>query len=322
MSLFSQKPLRIDQLRALAAIHASGSFAAASKSLDLSTPSVWNQIRSLEQRYDIPLVSVVGHRVSLTAEGIRLLNLAHPIVLGFDGLDSAFAGDLLRRQLRLAAPGNVFISELPECIRDYRSDYPDVELKLMDAGSSACFRMVAAGEVDLGVAGRLDPKAFPTHETVDWQSIESGLLIEPILSFAFGVIFPEDHPLSSATRITPATIARYPLVAMAKGTNSRQRLDNVMRLSGKLPQMRIAFETNTKESLLEYVRLGFGIAVAPLSPAYYRRDATAAGRLVGLSLKDVSPTFGYEEIVAILPAHRHTPKHIRDFVQRLIGPPK
>lgn len=320
MSPVTIKPLRIVQLRALLAVDACGSFADAARRLDLSTPSVWQQIRSLEQRYDAALVSVTGHRVSLTTDGRRLLALAQPIVVGFDGLDQSFAGNLGGRQIRLAAPGNVFISELPGCIRDYREAYPDVELTLLDAGSAACFRMVIAGEVDLAVAGRLDPNAFPSADVTDCQVAEAGLLIEPILSFPFGVIYPIDHPIGSVSRITAATISRYPLVAMAPGTNGRRRLDHVMRSAGKLPNLRIAFETNTKESLLEYVRLGFGIAVAPLSPAYYRRDAAIADRLTGLSLKDVSTKFGFEEIVAVRRAHRHEPEYHRALIRRLVGP--
>ena len=52
------KELRFQQLRALLAVHRHQSFAGAAAALGLSTPSVWQQVRGLEDAFGAELVRV------------------------------------------------------------------------------------------------------------------------------------------------------------------------------------------------------------------------------------------------------------------------
>jgi LysR family hca operon transcriptional activator len=63
------KEVRFRQIRALFEIAGQGTFAAASRSLGIATPSVWRQVRALEDDYGVQLFTAKGLDLRLTEDG-------------------------------------------------------------------------------------------------------------------------------------------------------------------------------------------------------------------------------------------------------------
>ena len=127
------KEVRFRQIRAIFEISKHGSFAAAARALGMATPSVWRQVRALEDDYGARFVAAKGRSVRLTEEGERLMRLAAPLVEGFDSLRKMFL-DLqsgAERVLRLVAPASVLNSPLRHVIAEYRLSQPAVRLTLI-----------------------------------------------------------------------------------------------------------------------------------------------------------------------------------------------
>ena len=70
------KEVRFRQIRALFEISRQGSFAAAARSLGMATPSVWRQVRALEDDYGVRFVTAKGRSVRLTEDSERLMRWA------------------------------------------------------------------------------------------------------------------------------------------------------------------------------------------------------------------------------------------------------
>ena len=70
------KEMRFRQLRALVELAAQGSYAGAAGALGVAVPSVWQQVRALEEEFGVQLVAAEGKRVSLTDDGLLLMGLA------------------------------------------------------------------------------------------------------------------------------------------------------------------------------------------------------------------------------------------------------
>lgn len=297
------KELRISQLRAIAALARSRSFAGAAVALDLATTSVWQQVRGLEAEYGVALVEVNGQQVTLTEQGRLLAELSESVVQGFDSIRERFTEQsrLIPRRLTIAGPGNVLVNELPAPLRRYRELHPDVELSLIDTPSNPARQRLEDGEVDLAVVGQLDT-AFP-----------STLAADTITSFPFMLVCPSDHPVLSGSRIGPKSLARFPMVMSSIGTNTRRRIDEVFARAGVENKLRIVFETSTKELLLQYVRMNFGISVVPISPRYRAQADAPYGDLRNLTFRDASGIFGIEHIVILRRRHRHEPDFQRAF---------
>jgi DNA-binding transcriptional LysR family regulator len=83
-------------------------------------------VRGLESEFSIPLVNVRGQHVTLTKQGELLVELARPVVQGFDSIREQFGEQLLACALHLtvAAPNDILVNDLPEPIREYRKAFP------------------------------------------------------------------------------------------------------------------------------------------------------------------------------------------------------
>jgi DNA-binding transcriptional LysR family regulator len=121
----------------------------------MATPSVWRQVRALEDDYGVQLVAAQGHDVRLTEDGERLVDLAAPLVEGFDSLKKVFHDEhgKAERHLRMAAPATVLNSTLRHIIADYRRTHPQVRLSLIDAPSRIAWQLLEAEKADLAIVG-------------------------------------------------------------------------------------------------------------------------------------------------------------------------
>ena len=128
------KQLRFRQLRAFVELAKARSFAAVAEKLEISVPSVWQQVRALEKAFNCELVHAEGRRLVFTDRGQLLLNMAAPLVKGFDELVQTFSEptEQARKQLSLASPNMTLTNELPRPLNRFRHEYPDVELRLID----------------------------------------------------------------------------------------------------------------------------------------------------------------------------------------------
>jgi len=78
----------------------------------------------------------------------------------------------------------------------------------------------------------------------------------------------------------------------------------------------VVMEANTKELLLDYVQLGFGVAVVSMSPVVMKRSA-ADGRS-HLVFHDLSRLFGHENIELFVRRARFQPPHEKAFCELLL----
>lgn len=301
------KQLRFRQLRAFVELAALGSFAAVAEKLELSVPSVWQQIRALEKAFGCELVHTEGRRLVFTDRGQLLTNMAAPLVKGFDELVHTFSHppEEARKSLSLAAPNIALTNELPGPLDRFRREYPDVELRLVDRGSAACVELVATGEVDMAIAGRLDDEPLPVLKT------------ERVTRYPFVFICRADHELADATRLSLKAIARHPFVIPGAGTNARVRFDEVLTEADLRAGLQVVMEANTKELLLSYVQMGFGVSVAAMSPLAIQR-MTVESRRGPLVFHDMSRLFGFENIDLFVRRSRYQPAHEKAFCVMLL----
>ena len=293
------KEPRISQFRALVELSQIQGFAATARKLGLSTPSVWQQVRALEDEFKVPLIDTVGQSVKLTQQGQLLVELAEPIVQGFDSILEQFSreSESIPSRLSIASPADILATELAAPIRDYHDHYVNVDLSLIDAPSNTAKAMLEAGEVDLAVVGQL-AESFP-----------KSLAYDSVTRFQFTLVCPVNHPVLDRPRLNPRALARYPLVMSGIGTNTRTRVDEVFANAGLIDKLRIVCETSTKHLLLQSVENGFGIAIVPLSQGFHDRYLEQNDLSRRLAFVDMSTHFGCEHIVILRRRHRRETTH-------------
>jgi molybdate transport repressor ModE-like protein len=296
------KEVRFRQIRALFEVSRHGSFAAAARALGMATPSVWRQVRALEDDYGVRFVAAKGRSAKLTEEGERLMRLAAPLVEGFDSLRKMFL-DLqsgAERVLRLAASASVLNSPLRHVIAEYRLSQPAVRLTLIDAPSRVAWGMVESDSADLAIVGAPSGVVLPSR-----------LSVIPFASHPFEVIFPEGHPLGKVRKIGLRDILRHPLILAGEDSSSRLQFDHVVGEAGLTSLVNIVMTAGNVPSILNYVGLGMGVAI--LTGAAIDAMSFPAIKKAGLAHRNVSAVFGYDNLVLVHPKGRHELEHIRVF---------
>ncbi len=301
------KEVRFRQIRALVATAHHRSFAGAARTLGLATPSVWRQVRALEEEYGVRLVAARGQEVSLTEEGALLLELAEPLVEGFDSLKSVFEDrhGKLERQLRVATPATVLNRILPEVIADYRRLYPAVKLTLMDAPSRAAQELMEEGKADLAIVGHPQGSRLPPR----FDAV-------PLAQYPFQLACPASHPLAGIKRLTLRELLKHPLVLTGEGSSSRLQFDAVVAAAGLTERVDLAMTASNLFVILNYVAMGMGVAILTL-PAYEGVPLPQAGE--PLAIRDISHLVGHERLVLLHPRGRHERPHVKAFRERVAG---
>ena len=301
------KEVRFRQIRALVETARCGSFAEASRRLGMATPSVWRQVRALEDDYGVQLVAAQGHDVRLTEDGERLVDLAAPLVEGFDSLKKVFHDEhgKAERHLRMAAPATVLNSTLRHIIADYRRTHPQVRLSLIDAPSRIAWQLLEAEKADLAIVGTPQGVVIPTRFEVT-----------PLVRYPFEVVCLASHPFSQIKTPKLRDIVKQPLILAGENSSSRMQFDHLVAKAGLSDQVNVIMTAGNVTSILNYVALGMGVAV--LSRPATEALPVPADVKAHFIHRDVSASLGHDHVVLLHPKGRHELAHVRAFREMVV----
>ena len=191
----------IKKLKTLIAIAEEGSLTKAADRLNTSQSWVSEQLKLMEERLDMALVSRnKGKFPHLTPAGERVIAIARKAVDAFDQA-TAEMGDLREREGRRVVVGTDPITlEMPgrnKLIIDFLNSYPSMELQIDNASHHDLFAGLRSGRFDMILA--LCPNPDPDVE------------ILPMYDYEIGVFLPntaadgrrhEDQPMNGISVLT------------------------------------------------------------------------------------------------------------------------
>ncbi|MBL9146470.1 MAG: LysR family transcriptional regulator [Verrucomicrobiaceae bacterium] len=296
------KEVRFRQIRALVELSRHRSFAATAAAMGLAVPSVWQQVRALEDEFGVPLVIASGSQLELTEDGALLVEIASPLVEGFESLKAVFA-DRQRhspRTLRIVAPSSMLHGALRKPVAAFRRKYPEVRLTIIDLPSYAARELLEGGGADIGVIGiACDDPPMPQHHL--WL----------LARYPFHLISPVDHSLAQAKRLSLIEIVKSPLVLASDTSSSHRQIRQVFEKAGLAHRMNVTTTATNRALLLDYVAIRLGVTICT-SAADTRLPRPGPGECE-LTQRDVSTLFGHEEVFIVQRKGRHELPHVRAF---------
>jgi DNA-binding transcriptional LysR family regulator len=246
------KTVQLSQLRTFCLAAAEGNFTATARSLGLSVPTVWQQVRALEEQMETTLLRRQGRALELTQEGRLLLELIQPHVSGLDSLLPLFK----KRCTELGAPLNIASTHylisyhLPRPVREFTRLLPPVRLKLIAGLWSEATRHVERGEADLGVTSY--DRELPRRPSLDYDHL---------FDMRFTLIVAPDHPLAGQKRLRLGDLVKYPIILGPRESCGRKTLERLLLGEDLLGAMHVVMENQSTDAILRYVASGVGIAL-------------------------------------------------------------
>ena len=246
--------MRYVQLRAFHYVAVCGGFSRAADELFLTQPAISDQVRKLEEEYDILLFNRQRKQVSLTPAGEKLLAITRRM---FDTESQAL--ELLSESRALRAGTLRIVADaahhLLHIMGAFRKLYPGVKVTIRAGNSETVIESLFSYDADIGVLG-----GIPTGREFETIRLNS----TPIVAFVAA-----DHPLASRPSLTFAQLAELPLVMRERGSKTRKKLEEGAQAVGI--DLKFAIEAEGREAVREIVASGAGVGF--VSEAEFGNDA-------------------------------------------------
>lgn len=235
--------LTTTQLKALIAVEKSGSFSLAGRQQNISQSSLHRAVRELEQLMDLRLFERDGREVRST-RACQLL--ARAVRLAFAELrqglyELAALGHQEVGRIELGSMPLARTSLLPEVIKAFSADHPDIRISVMDAPYDDLLHHLRHGELDFLIGALRLPSPV--------EDIDQEALLSPPLT----VVGRRGHPLAGDRLPDVATLARQAWVIPRPGTPTRQFFDNLFLEAGLDVPHRLV-ETSSQMLIRELLR--------------------------------------------------------------------
>ncbi|MCL4798561.1 MAG: LysR family transcriptional regulator [Burkholderiales bacterium] len=224
------------------------SFSAAAEQLGLSQPAVSRQIQLMEAELNLKLFDRVGRKVFLTSAGRELLDHCYEIQRGLDSLLSRAAGLASGEQgvLRIGATPQTLESLISAILPRFQRKHPEVQMSLVEDGSTNLVRAVERGDVDVAV-GALGRERFVRSR--------------PLFPLVVLAAVPDGHPLSKRASVEMSEIQSERVMLLRKDFMTRKLFDGACQVAHVQP--RVLIESASPHCLLALVQSGLGVAIIP-----------------------------------------------------------
>ena len=252
-----------------------GSFTRAGEAIGYTQSGISRMIRDLETEWNVTLLERSRAGVRLTSDGTKLLPYARNLCREYEMLQSQVdeLNGLESGLIRIGTFSSVAEHWLPNIIRQFRADYPNIEYELLMGDYKEIEEWIANGRVDCGFV------RLPTRP--DFESVF--LELDRLLA-----VIPENHPLASCDKFPVKALCEEPFMLLEKGDNTE--ISSIFRQNSLSPH--VQFTTWDDYAIMSMVESGLGISILPeliLRRAPYRIVAreldVPAYRNIGLALK-------------------------------------
>lgn len=259
--------MELRHLRYFLAVARERNFSEAAKTLHIAQPPLSRQIKQLEEELGVQLLDRSARPLVLTEAGEFFRVHAQQLLARLDDISSEThrIGRGSRRRIGIGFVPSMLYGFLPEAMRRFRLENPDVEVVLSELTTIQQMEALKAGHIDIGI-GRLQ---------IDDGEITSDLILEEPLVVAL----PASHPLLRRDALRLVHLASETLILYpAKPRPSFA--DHVLKLFRECHiEPETTVESNEMQTALGMVAAGVGITLVPASVQKLQREDVAYRRI-------------------------------------------
>lgn len=230
-----------------------GSFRAAAEALGYTPSAVSQLVAALERELGLVLLTRTKKGVLLTPEGEKLAPIARSYLAREKEMYEVAAElqGLSVGNLTIAAYPSVATTWLPEIVRNFQKDFPDVQIDIMEGIRQEIFHHLDQHVADMGFLAYAEPMDY------EWIPLAEEEMIAAI---------PENHRLAGASAYPIRECGRDSFIMTSWGKD--MEIEQIFRENHVTPN--IKYTTYDTPATLAMVRMGLGISfVNELSAQYW-----------------------------------------------------
>lgn len=223
-----------------------GSFTVAAEKLNYTQSAVSRMIGDLERDWQVILLERGKSGVRLTSDGLRLLPYAKSVCDGYEHLQMQVdeLNGLQSGLIRIGTFSSAATHWLPNIIKKFREDYPNIEYELLLGDYTEIEEWIAEGRVDCGFI------RLPTVGEFETIFLEQDKLL---------AVIPEEHRLAEREKFPVSELCSEPFMLLEKG--AKAEIAAIFERSGISPDVK--FTTWDDYAIMSMVESGLGISILP-----------------------------------------------------------
>ncbi|MDP4582427.1 MAG: LysR family transcriptional regulator [Verrucomicrobiales bacterium] len=196
------------------------SFSEAAVRNGISQSAVSQQIRALEERFQVTLLERGRRNFSVTPEGEVFLKAAQNILQAYYSIeqDLGTMRDVVAGPLTISTVYSIGFHELPPYLETFREQFPEVDLQVHYRRSNQVYADVSENLADLGLV------AYPQER--------KGVEIEPAWKDKLVVICPPNHPLAKRQSLDLKAIDGQRFISFEPDLPTRKAIDGMFTQAG------------------------------------------------------------------------------------------
>ncbi|WP_036294251.1 LysR substrate-binding domain-containing protein [Methylosinus sp. PW1] len=281
------------RLRYLIRVGEERSFTRAARSLNVSQPTLSQQIQDLEAELGVALFTRTAHKVEPTEAGLLTIDGARRVLAETERLREAvqeYRG-LKRGRLRIGVTQTFNALYLPQIVTAFARDYPAIDLEILELANDEIDASVEAGTLHLGVGL---PRAHTRTRA------------EPLYADTLMFVCARTHRLAEAESVPAARLSEESVALLGHGFRTRAAVDDYLTEANATPLRVIAF--NTFAAILNVVASGDYVSIVPADV----RHVSLVSGVAALHFARLEPGPGSRTICLLsAPEDRATPAAIR-----------
>jgi LysR family transcriptional regulator, low CO2-responsive transcriptional regulator len=240
------KQATLHQLQILEAIAKHGSFTRAAEELELTQPTISQQIKRLTSTIGMPLFEQLGKQLYLTAAGKEVLSASAIISEKFADLEIALdeLKGLKQGRINLVASTTAKYC-IPRLLGTFHHKHPDIELALHITNQEGVLARLAKNQDDLYFTGR-PPKDLDIE-------------LRPILENPLVVVAPSSHPLTREKHISLKQLEQEPFIFREAGSGTRSIIEQFF--AENRVSVKTIVELSSNEAIKQAIAGGLGISI-------------------------------------------------------------
>jgi DNA-binding transcriptional LysR family regulator len=263
--------IELRQFRQFIAVAEELNFRRAAERLRMAQPPLTAAIRKIERELGTSLIERTNRVTRLTEAGRAFLDEARRTLAQADRAVSVAtrAGSGLTGSLRVTFVPSSAHDLLPQILRSFRAEHPDILLDLTEATTGQQVTALIEGRADIGIV------MPPLHNA-------KGLAIRMLLRNQLIAALPDGHPLAHHnTPIQLIELAHEPWVLFPalQGPGLYGRILTACAHAGFIPHA--AQEALQMDTIASFVAGGMGVALVPASFALVGRRGVVFRHLIG-----------------------------------------
>ncbi len=246
-----------------------GSFSEAAARNDITQSAVSQQIRVLENTYDVIFFERGRKKFSVTPEGQAFEQAAREMLELYQGISSRLheLGNVVGGALRVSTVYSIGLHDLPAKLKEFSAEYPDVDVIVDYKRSVNIYEDVLEGRADIGLVSFPQRRKDIMADTFDEDDMV--------------VICAPTHKLGKKKKLKLKELSNENFISFEPDTPTRKAIDRALKLHSVIFRQQQVFDN------IETVKRAVEVAgVLSIVPRRTVDKEVAAGTLSAIKIED------------------------------------